>query len=59
MHGKQELVYLEKYEHVCQYWRIPEHAFYGEIYELLMSVVLQERAEVELCSGFLIGGENG
>jgi hypothetical protein len=59
LHGKSKFVLLEENEQVCQYGRITEHAFRGEIDELFMNIVRQECAEVELGSGLLISGENG
>jgi len=50
---------LEKYEHVCQYRGILEHALYRKLEELLMNVVDQKLAKIELCSGLLLGGEYG
>jgi hypothetical protein len=59
LHGKNEFVFLEENEQVCQYGRVPEHAFRSEIYKLFLNIVRQERAEVELGSGLLIGREDG
>ena len=59
LHGKNKFVRLEEDEQVRQYGRVLEHAFHGDIYKLFMNIVHQERAEVKLGSGLLIGGENG
>ena len=59
LHGKNEFVRLEEDEQVCQYGRVSEHAFRGEIHEPFMNIVRQECDEVELGSGLLIGGQNG
>jgi hypothetical protein len=59
LHGKTKLIYLIENKHVGQYRRISEHAFYAKIHELFVNIVGQEGAEIKLCGGLFIGGENG
>jgi len=59
LHEKRKFVLLEENKQVCKYRTVPEHAFCDEIDKLFMNIVRQERAEVKLGCGLLIGGENG